>query len=385
MRYVQINEYSHGWAESIVFGKHKELLEEGVESYVFWGRGRNPENDWEMRITTLPEVCIDAALTRMDGRAGFHSHGATKRLLRKLDDIDPDVVHLHVLHGYYLNIEMLFGWLASHRCDVIWTLHDCWPFTGHCQYFTAVGCDEWKTGCSGRLSCPQTSSYPQTYNKRNVARNYRDKKRLFTSIPPSRMRLIVPSNWLAGLVRESFLSKYQVSVVRNKVDLSVFKPTPSDFRERYGIGNRFLILGVANAWTERKGLSDFVQLAQGLDPNKYAIVLIGLNANQIRRLGNLIIGIERTRSAKELAEAYTAADVLFNPTKEDNYPTVNLEAQSCGTAVGTYRTGGSPETLYLEESFVCSDLNCFIQKCHEMSLLGDSICRSSSAVVEDVN
>ena len=348
--YAHINTVPHGSTGGIMMKEHKELLARGEQSFAFWGRGRMPENNHEMRFASDTEVNLDALQTRLDGKAGFHSKSATKRLLSRLDEIKPDVVHLHNIHGYYVNVEMLFEWLAKSNCAVEWTLHDCWAFTGHCAYFTYAKCEQWKTCCSHCESCPQLETYPKTFSKDSCSWNFEQKKRLFNLVPTARMKLITPSQWLADLVGESILKNYPVEVRHNTIDTDVFKPTPSDFRERYGIGNKFMILGVASPWTERKGLSDFVRLAGDLDMDKYAIVLVGLNKKQIKSLPENIIGLARTNSAKELAEIYTAADVFFNPTREDNYPTVNLEAEACGTPVVTYDTGGCRETIRLERS-----------------------------------
>lgn len=358
MKYVQINAYSGAWAESIIFGKHRELQEQGHESWVFWARGEHEQNEHMQKIASYPEVCLDALLTRIDGRAGFHSRGITRRLLNKLDAIDPDVVHLHVLLGYYINVDMLFEWLAAHRCKVVWTLHDCWAFTGHCIHFTYAKCDQWRTdGCATCSRCPQRREYPETYfgGDRSVRWNFEEKKKLFTLLPPERMRLITPSQWLAGLVKQSFLAKYDVDVVHNTVNTSVFKPTPSDFRVRYGIGDRFMVLGVASKWTERKGLQDFIRLAHELDPGRFAVVVVGLNEQQIKEVGGELMALPRTNSLEELAAIYTAANLFFNPTREDNFPTVNLEAEACGTPVITYDTGGCIETIDQDHSFVVRD------------------------------
>ena len=180
--------------------------------------------------------------------------------------------------------------------------------------------------------------------------SFDEKKRLFTMLPPERMRLVTPSKWLADLVKRSFLAKYDVEVVYNTVDTSVFKPTPSDFRERYGIGDRFTVLGVASKWSERKGLQDFVRLVRDLDANRFAVVVIGLSGKQIGEIEGELIALPKTDSLEGLAAAYTAADVFFNPTQEDNFPTVNLEAEACGTPVITYNTGGCAETIKLAES-----------------------------------
>ena len=348
--YAHINTVPNGSTGGIMMKEHRELLAAGEESYAFWGRGREAEKPNEMKFASDAEVKLDMLQTRIDGKAGFHSKNATKRLLARLEEIQPDVVHLHNLHGYYVNIEMLFKWLASHKCKVEWTLHDCWSFTGHCAYFTYVKCAQWKEHCAYSRPCSQLNTYPKTYSKASCSWNFEEKNRLFNLVPAERMKLITPSQWLADLVGESFLKDFPVEVRHNTIDTDVFKPTPSDFRERYGIGDRFMILGVASPWTERKGLNDFVKLAGKLDSEKYAIVLVGLSAKQIEGLPEGVVGLTRTDSREKLAGIYWTADVFFNPTREDNYPTTLLEAQACSTNVITYSTGGCAEALYSEGS-----------------------------------
>lgn len=335
MRYVQINAYSGGWADSIIFKKHRELVAAGDESWVFWARGKHEQDDHLQRIASYPEVCLDAALTRLDGRPGFHSKAITRKLLKRLDEIDPDVVHLHLLLGYYINVEMLFEWLAAHRCKVVWTLHDCWAFTGHCIYFTYAKCTQWRSGCAASTSCPQKRTYPETLaGDSSVRWSYERKKRLFTMLPAECVQLITPSQWLADLVKQSFLGKYDVKVVHDTVNTDVFKPTPSDFRERQGLEGRFLVLGVAASWSERKGLPVFVQLAKELDPARFAVVVVGLSKKQIKRVkaeAPPIIALPRTNSMEELAEVYTACDVLLNPSVEETFGMNVAEAGACGT------------------------------------------------------
>lgn len=357
LRYVQLNSFYNGSTGAIMRGLHSQLSSRGVDSYCFWGRRHESIDDHMQCCASKPEVCLHGAMTRLHDRMGFYSKRDTAKLLKRLNEIDPDVIHLHNIHGYWVNIEMLFGWLATHRCQVRWTLHDCWAFTGHCAYFSYAKCTQWKTRCARSKSCPQLDTYPKTISKASCARNFEDKKRIFTSVPPARMTLITPSQWLSNLVEESFLKDYPVEVRHNTIDRAVFRPTPNDFRERYGIGDRFMILGVASPWTERKGLGDFIQLADELDSKKYAIVLVGLSEKQIKRLPNSIIGLTRTNSPQELAGIYSTADVFFNPTVEDNFPTVNLEAEACGTPVVTYDTGGCKETLQLKKSLCCTDYN----------------------------
>lgn len=315
--YAHINTVPNGSTGGIMLKEHNELLNQGEESYAFWGRGRNSVNETECRFTTNTEVYLDALQTRIDGRAGFHSKKATTRLLAKLEDIQPDVVHLHNLHGYYVNIEMLFNWLARNSCKILWTLHDCWAFTGH---------------CACREPCCQLNTYPKTFSKANCSRNFTDKKKLFTCIPADRLTLITPSYWLKGLVKQSFLRKYSIEVRHNAIDTTVFKPTPSDFRERYGIKNRFMILGVASPWTERKGLSDFIKLAHVLNAEEYAVVLVGLSRKQMIKLSKTIYSFPKIKDKETLAKIYSAADVFLHPGVEETYGLTVAEACACGTA-----------------------------------------------------
>ena len=218
---------------------------------------------------------------------------------------------------------------------VFYTFHDCWTFTGHCTYFDYVDCPRWKTGCH---HCPQKTAYPASYGLDRSRENYRDKRALFTGVRD--MTLVTPSHWLAGLVKESFLKDYPVEVVHNTIDTSVFKPTPGDFRQKHGLEEKKIVLGVAANWEKRKGLQDLLTLSETLG-EPYRVVLVGLKG----KVPPSVLAIPRTDSPRELAEIYTAADVFVNPTYEDNYPTVNLEAAACGTPVITYRTGGSVESV----------------------------------------
>lgn len=328
MKYVQINSFHNGSTGTIMKSLHQQLTNEGHTSYIFWGRRHETINDHEQCFASKIGVYSHGLRARLTDRTGFYSKRDTARLLKRLDEINPDVVHLHNIHGYYINIEMLFYWLAAHDCQVKWTLHDCWAITGHCSYFTYANCEQWRTHCS---HCPQKKEYPKSLFLDASVRNYGDKKRIFNLVPSERMTIITPSRWLADLVEQSFLSNYSVEVVRNTINTSVFKPTPSDFRKKYGIGDRFMILGVASPWTERKGLKDFLRLAGDLDCEKYAITLVGLSERQRRQLPCNLIALPRIERAEELAEVYSAADVFIHPGVEETFGLTVAEAQSCGT------------------------------------------------------
>lgn len=344
MKVLQINTVCGvGSVGRIVRQIHEALREKGHESYIAYGR-KPLGCDGAIRIGGDLDVYFHVFLTRVFDLHGFGSKKATKKFLKIVEEINPDIIHLHNIHGYYLNIEVLFDFLKSFDKPVVWTLHDCWAFTGHCSHFTYAKCERWKTGC---YSCPEKKSYPRSVIFDNSKSNYARKKKAFTGA--KNMTLVTPSQWLAGLVKESFLRDYPVQVIPNGIDTEVFKPTPSDFKKRYGLDGKFLILGVANVWEKRKGFDYFLDLSKYLSDDEI-IVLVGLSDERIKNLPNNIIGIKRTNSAKELAEIYTAADVFFNPTLEDNYPTVNLEAQACGTYVITFDSGGAKETIISKES-----------------------------------
>lgn len=271
------------------------------------------------------------------GVNGFFSFFATLRLLFLLKKKQINVVHLHNLHNFCFNLPLLFHFIKKNNISVIWTLHDCWTFTGRCPYFDLTKCERWKNGCH---DCPYPKkSYPQSYiDSSRMMWNL--KRKWFTGI--KHCTLVTPSHWLADLVKQSYLKDYPIKVINNGIDLSIFKPTENDFRERYEIMDKKIVLGVAFGWSKRKGLDVFIELAKRL-PNDYRIVLVGTDDNVDNQLPSEIISIHRTQNQKELAKIYTAADVFANPTREDNYPTVNMESIACGTPVVTFRTGGSPE------------------------------------------
>ena len=250
------------------------------------------------------------------------------------------MIHLHNLHGYYLHIGLLFEYLKKANKTVIWTLHDCWAFTGHCTYFDFIGCEKWKIECH---DCPLKKDYPKSFFIDNSTWNYNQKKELFSGI--ENLTIVTPSIWLAELVKQSFLRNYPVKVINNGIDLNAFCPKPSNFRVSYKLEDKFILLGVASNFGERKGFHYFIELSKQLLPDE-KIVLVGLSEKQIKSLPDeKILGLTKTNSIKELSEIYSAADVFINPTLEDNFPTTNLEALACKTPVITFNSGGSPECL----------------------------------------
>lgn len=333
------------------------LTEKGHTVKIAYGREEVPEKykEYAVRIGNEWDVRLHGLEARLFDNAGFGSKKATLKFLEWVREFAPDIIHLHNLHGYYINVELLFKFLKEYKRPVIWTLHDCWAFTGHCSYFDLCQCYKWKTECK---QCPQKKEYPASILFDNSRNNYRNKKAAFQEV--DNMVIVTPSNWLADLVKESFLREYETRVINNGIDLTLFKPTEGEFREKYKLGNKIIVLGVASVWEVRKGLVDFIELRKLLD-RRYEIVLVGVSEEDKNILPYGMLGITRTDSVRELAEIYTAADIFLNLTYEDNYPTVNLEAQACGTPVITYRTGGSVESVLEEQVANQGDLKSVVE------------------------
>lgn len=342
MKIVEINAGNIGSTGNIMLGIVDIAKADGHEVLVCCPDARD-----NRRNTVKDQFFIGDRFSRnlhlkcaeLTGLNGYFSRLATKKFLKSVDEYKPDIINLNNLHNCYINLPMLFNYIKRYEIPVVWILHDCWSFTGHCPHFDMVACGKWRTGCH---DCPQYREYPKSLVD-NSKTMYKLKKKWFTGV--NNMTLVTPSQWMADLVKESFLAEYTVKVINNGIDLSVFKPTHNNFREKYDLQNKKIILGVAFIWDKRKGLDVFVELANRLNPEKYQIVLVGTNDIVDRQLPDSIISIHRIHNQSELAEIYTAADIFVNPTREENYPTVNMEAIACGTPVLTFRTGGSPEIL----------------------------------------
>ncbi len=339
MKIALLNSVCTGSTGKIACGIARLLMRDGHDARIFYGRGGAPEDVRAERIEGDFSVYAHVLKTRLLDRHGFGSAAATRTLVKQLAAYGPDVIHLHNLHGYWLHLPTLFSYLRQSGRPVLWTLHDCWTFTGHCAYFDAAQCAGWRTGC-GR--CPQKNAYPKSVFIDASAKNHAGKRKLFTAVPG--LTLATPSNWLAGLVKTSFWQKTSVRILPNGVDQAVFLPTESDLRTRYGLAGKRVLLGVANVWEPRKGLDTFFELRGRLD-DRYIIVLVGLSPGQLTALPPGMLGLARTASARELAAWYTTADVFVDPTCEENFPTTHLEALSCGTPVVTFCAGGSAEML----------------------------------------
>ena len=342
---VEINVVCNGSTGKIMCDIAKEANNNNIETYCFYGRGKPNKNVNCIKIGNTFSVYFHVLIARL-GFNGRGSYFSTKKLVKQIKKINPDIIHLHNIHGYYINLKVLFKYLKiEYNGKIIWTLHDCWAFTGHCSYFTLAKCNKWKKRC---CNCPQLKSYPKTIFD-TTKKEYNFKKKLFLGL--NNVTLVTPSVWLKKLVQESFLKNYNVEVINNGIDLNLFKPIyDKQIYKKYNIPkNKKILLGVANIWEERKGLKDIYKLADMIS-SEYQIVIVG-NLLKNEKKSNIIY-IDRTDNSEELVKLYTIAYYVLNFTYEDNYPTINLESIACHTPVITYNTGGCAEQLTKDSGMI---------------------------------
>lgn len=337
MKVLQINSVCGvGSTGRIAVDLSETMTEKGIENKIVYGIGHSNYYNG-INIGNKLNTRLDQLGTRVLGRHGFYSKNTTKKLIRVIEKFNPDIIHLHNIHGHYLNIRILFDYLNKINRPVVWTFHDCWPFTGHCAYFDMVGCEKWKYECK---NCEQKKEYPKSWFFDRSNKNWNDKKNIFCSI--DNLTIVTPSIWLSDLVKLSFLNKYPVKIINNGIDLSIFKPTKSTIRDEYLLNDKFIILGICFSLNDRKGGKYLIELAKLISDDMH-IIILGLEETD--DLPQNVTVIPKTNNTKELAEIYSEADVFVNPTLEDNFPTVNLESLACGTPVITFETGGSTEII----------------------------------------
>lgn len=333
----QINvEANYGSTGKIAEALGNRVIDRGGKAYLAHGRKHRKSNLNTFQVGNWWSYGWHLLISRLFDAHGKGSFWATRKLVRHLEKMQPDIIHLHNIHGYFINYKVLFQYLEKYQGVVIWTLHDCWAFTGHCTHFEPHGCEKWKNGCS---KCPALRDYPKSYLLDRSLYNYKHKKESFNNI--KNLHLVPVSNWLKSYLDKSFLRTKPNTVIKNGIDLNVFSPAKTSKKL---FPNKKIILGVASVWDKNKGLYDFHKMQKLLNEDE-TIVLIGLNPNQIKSLPDGIVGVERTSDLNELIEYYTRADCFMNLTYADSYPTTIMEAVACGTPVITYDTGGCPEMV----------------------------------------
>ena len=381
MKIVQINATcGTGSTGKICVAVSELLAKQRIENYILYSSG-NSEYSLGIKYTTDEYLKRQALKSRILGNCGFNSKQATKHLIEEIDRIAPNIVHLHNLHSHTCNLIMLFDYFRMKRLKLFWTFHDCWAFTGYCSHFVIAKCDKWKTGCN---HCPQYKTSSWFFDRSSEM--YSRKKHLIEGVD---LTIITPSQWLANLVKQSFFKNCPVNVINNGINLDIFKPTPSDFRERYGLNNKKIVLGVSFGWGYSKGLDVFIELSRVLS-NDYSLILVGTNRETDKQLPSNVISIHRTVNQLELAQIYSAADVFVNATRQDTFPTVNMEAIACGTPVVTFRTGGSPEIVNEQTGVVveCDDVQALkkhiVTICNKQLLSNEKIIEVSKVFSQDL-
>lgn len=346
---LQINShYNQGGAARIAACIHGQLLKEGQKSYVAYGRGKKIQ-EAEAAAQNLYcfdrpwEVYFSALVSRVIGINGWSNRAATRRLIAYMEKIRPDIVHLHALHGYYLNFPMLFGYLNEKQIPCVWTFHDCHAFTGNCGYY--FDCEKWKTGCG---SCPHIHNYPASHFFDFTHYMWKRKQKMFTE--GDRKVIVTPSRWLTKEAEKSFFGRYPCVTISNGIDVknTFFPRDKAACRKKYGYEEKErLVLGIAVGYGDpRKGAKYIIQLARDLE-GEAKVILIGWEKKNDTLLEGTknIIPLPATDDLEMLAEYYSMADVFVLPSLAENYATVTLESMACGTPVVGFAVGGIPEQL----------------------------------------
>lgn len=350
------------------------IIKNGWESYIAYGRYGNISKSHLIKIGSFFDVRSHVFHTRFFDKHGLASKKSTYEFINKIDNIKPDIIHLHNIHGYYINFEILFNYLHNTKVPVVWTLHDCWPITGHCSHFTFVGCDKWRTEC---YDCPQKTEYPMSWLVDRSKKNYSQKKNAFTSL--TNITLVTVSSWLKEILHDSFLQNLPIKIIHNGVDTEIFKPSEGFlFRKEYLLEKTFILLGVATNWNQRKGLNDFIELSKYLSSD-YKIILVGLSKKQIDQLPENVLGIERTESVEDLVKIYSAADIVLNLSYEETFGMTTVEGLACGTPSIVYNATASPELIDVSTGLVVEpgDINELVIAIEEIKEKGKQFYTSS--------
>ena len=329
----------------IAEGICKLASQKNIACHTAYGRWANPSITQLHKIGTPLSIYWHVAMTRLFDKHGLASKKATQELIAKIKETKPDLIHLHNVHGYYLNYPILFQFLAQLDIPIVWTLHDCWTYTGHCVHYTAVKCYQWKRGCN---KCPNLKDYPESWLMDRSSANYIQKKEAFTSL--KNLTIVTVSQWLAKQVKESFLANYPITCIYNGIDIKKFTPQPLETVIQ-GVKDKFIILGVATVWNERKGLTDFIRLAELLDEDEH-ILLVGLSPKQIRQLPHNITGMQKTENVEELVRLYSNANVYISFSVEETFGLTTVESLACGTPVMVVNSTASPEIITEKVGFV---------------------------------
>ena len=345
MKVLQINAYGNFSTGKIAQGIALECNSSNIENLFLYGRNEcaNPSVN-SKKIASSFSCKFHFLMSRVFDRTGFYSYFQTKKIVKEIQKYHPDIIHLHIIHGYYCNIKVLFKYLANCGVPIIWTFHDCWAYTGHCAYYLSAKCYKWKTQCN---RCTEKMTYPRSFVFSQSKRNFIDKKKLFTSI--KNLTIVANCDWLKSETLDSFFKDYKVIAINNGVDQNVFKYNQEARYKLFGETKKTIVLTIANKWDIRKGLLDVIEVYKKLDSDRFTFVVVGLTPEDWRLYNydvpESFIVVNRTSNQKELSDYYSSADYFLCLSHEDTCPTTIIESISCGTPVLTYSIGGCSEAI----------------------------------------
>lgn len=325
----------------IVYDLYQGLIANGHDAAVCYGRGSLTEEDNIYKFGLDWETNIHAGLARLTGLNGCFSPLSTRRLIAFIERFKPDVVHIHELHAYFVNIAPVITYLKAKKIKVIWTFHCEYMYTGKCGY--AYDCEKWKTVCG---SCPSVHDYPKSLFFDFTKRMFEKKRALLSDFD---FTVVTPSQWLAERVKQSFLADKPIVVIHNGIDTeNVFYPRDTTkLRAQYNFGDKKVILSVApNIMDERKGGRWVLELSKKEEFADCYFVLVG--ADKTKWLTQNVLMVKRTTSQDELAQWYSLASCFVICSKKETFSLVTVESLCCGTPVVGFRSG-APETIALEE------------------------------------
>ena len=340
-RLVEIN-VSLNWGST---GRIAEQIgacaeKQGWDVYIVHGaRYINKSAFKHIQVSTRIEEFIHWLYSFLWDAQGLGSFFATKRLIRRLKKVSPTLVHCHNIHGCYINYPILFSYLKENNIPVVWTFHDCWPFTGHCAYYIEANCEKWKSHCK---QCPATKSFPNSICDKS-SRNFDKKKNVYGLF--DNLTIVPVTNWLAEEVKQSFLSQATIKSIHNGIDVSVFSFIESDIRQKYNITAKYVLLSVATGFDERKGLEDYNKLSDILSEEFQIILVGGLERGCNVKLSDKILLLPKTKDQKELACFYSCSDLLLSLSYAETFGLTMVEAMACGTPVVVYDNTAQSEVV----------------------------------------
>ena len=341
MKVILINSYNFGSTGRVCCAVQKYLNNTGDICLFAYGEGKaSDELHYNYKISTKKKMTLHAIKTLICGLHGYYSKQDTKRLILWIKNEKPDIIHIHNLHGGYVNYITLLNAVGVLGIPVVFTLHDCWLYTGKCYHYYEANCDKWLKNCG---NCPQLSMYPKSYFFDRTKKMLTDKKHTFEKLHDATITCV--SDWLAGEARHSFLNKYEIVTIKNGIDTEIFKSVSNEWQsDGVEIRGKYVILGVASSWNSHKGLGDFIRLAKLLCEDE-VIVLVGVTEEQAQKLPPNCIGIKNIGDKHQMAQMYNRADVFLNCSSEETFGMTAAEAMSCGTPVIVYNATACSELV----------------------------------------